>query len=142
MILVPSKNVLRLWQFTAAIIIAALFSLFCYIPTLSDKARLIAAAVSAAVLCLVLFLYQPLLFKAQKISVTDHFLSVEKGVIFKREYLFPNKNTVYIKYYLLPLHSCFGLYVAVVKGIGSSLLLPPLTEKQAVLLKEAMQNGE
>ena len=140
MTLVPSKNVLKLWRFTVAVIFAAVFSAFCYLPFVNDKVKFIAAIFSAALLCLVIFIYQPLLYKGQKIIINSNFIIVTKGAIIKREYVYPNLKAVYIKYYILPLHSCFGLQVAVIKGVGNSLLLPPLTENQQKILKEAMIN--
>lgn len=140
MTLIPDKNVLKLWRLSAAVISAAVFSVICYIPFIGGAVKLLAAVITAALLCAAVFIYLPRLFKAQRITVSDGRLCCRKGFIIKREYVYPNKNIVYIQYFSLPVHSCFGLFVAVVKGVGNSLVLPPLTAEQVILLKEAVKS--
>ena len=142
MTFVPSKNVLKLWRISAAVVFAAVFSAVCYIPALNLKIKLIAAAVTAVLLCIVVFIYLPLLYRSEKIIVSDGRLYCKKGVIANREYIYPNRDIVYIQCFRLPVHSCFGLYIAVVKGVNNSIVLPPLSSEQLCSLKEVIKSED
>ncbi len=136
------KKVLIYWRFTAAVLIAAVFSLFIIILPLSFLWTVGLLAVFLCVLLLTEVWLLPMYFKATALSVDGGKIVLKKGVLIKREYIFPNTKNVYIQVFKLPLASCFGLRYLVVRGVGHSLGLPPLTEYEAKRFKRAVQGVE
>lgn len=141
MTLFPENIVLKLWQFTAAIIFVAVFFGLKFLFFISGRVLWGVFIIMVAVFLVVAFFYQPRLFKNQSIKVEGRFITVTKGFIIKREYIYPDKRLAYLKYYALPFHYCLKLYVIQIKGVGSGLLLPPLTEEQVKKLQKVVGDG-
>ncbi len=142
MIFELDKKVLLYWRFTAAVLFAAVFSaLWIAVPD-RYTLKILSSIVLLAVFSVYCFVYIPLRFKAESITVSDGKLICRKGVIIKRKYIYPNARLVYVQTVRLPLASCFGLYVTVLRGVGHSLILPALTLKQQTKVLKAVKTDE
>lgn len=142
MIFELDKKVLLYWRFTAAVLFAAVFSAFALI--LSDYFY-VCIAVCGAVFTLslvVLLLYLPRLWRSEAVLVEKTGIVCRKGIITKREYTYPRARMVYIQRIKPPLAGCFGLEMIIIKGVGHSLILPPMTHEQSVIFRRAVQKGE
>lgn len=135
-------KVLLYWRSTAAVIFAAVFSAF--VLALRDRpyVRLSLCVFSAAVFAAVAFLYMPRLFKITGVSVQNGRIICKKGILFRREYIYPNARLVYIQTVKLPIASCFGLRFLILRGAGNSLVLPPVTAAQSETLRKAVECDE
>lgn len=142
MIFELDKKVLLYWRFTAAVLFAAVFSALWIAVPGRYTLKILSSLVLLAVVTVYCFVYLPLRFKAESITVSDGNIICQKGVIIKREYIYPNARLVYVQTVRLPLASCFGLYVTVLRGVGHSLILPALTLKQQTEFLKAMRNDE
>ena len=137
MIFELSKKVLLYWRFTAAVLFAAVFSTLWILPYLSFTLKLIIALVIVSVFLVWWAIFLPLRFKAECIAVQNGKIYCRKGVLIKREHVYPNAKLVYVQTVRLPLASCFGLYTLVLRGVGHSLVLPAMTlQQKCTFLKE------
>lgn len=142
MIFELDKKVLLYWRFTAAVLFAAVFSaLWIGIPE-RYTLKVLSSIVLLTVMTVHCFIYLPLRFKAENITVCGGKIICKKGVIIKREYIYPNARLVYVQTVRLPLASCFGLYTTVLRGVGHSFVLPALTQKQQIEFLKAVKNYE
>lgn len=142
MIFELDKKVLLYWRFTAAVLFAAVFSaLWIAVPD-RYTLKILSSLVLLAVMTVYCFIYLPLRFKAENITISDGRIVCRKGVIIKRKYIYPNAQLVYIQTVRLPLASCFGLYVTVLRGVGHNLILPALTLKQQTKVLKAVRKHE
>ena len=142
MIFELDKKVLLYWRFTAAVLFAAVFSaLWIAVPD-RYTVKILSSLVLLAVATAYCFVYLPLRFKAESVSISGGRIICRKGVIIKRKYIYPNARLVYVQTVRLPLASCFGLYVTVLRGVGHSLILPALTLKQQTEFLKAVREDE
>ncbi len=130
MIFELDSKILKYREVTAAIIFAAVFSTFCLSLKGFLVLKLIVFCVLLALFCLLKFWYLPKALNMASLSVKNGHILCRKGVIFSREYIYPNLEVVYIQRLKLPIATVFGLEWAVLRGSGNSLLLPPLTSNQ------------
>ena len=130
MIFELDSKILKYREVTAAIIFAAVFSTFCLSLKGFLGLKLIVFCLLLALFCLLKFWYFPKALKMASLSVKNGHIFCRKGVIFSREYIYPNLEVVYIQRLKLPIATVFGLEWAVLRGSGNSLLLPPLTSNQ------------
>ena len=142
MIFELDKKVLLYWRFTAAVLFAAVFSALWLTVPLAFVFKILASVVLCAVFIVYCFAYLSKRFSSENIEVTSNQTICRKGVILKREYIYPNGRLVYVQKVRLPLAQCFGLFSVVFRGAGHSLILPPLTHEQMILLLKAVQDGE
>lgn len=133
------KNVLKLWQFSAAVVFTAVF--LCLLFLNLGRLAVFIAVVLSILFCFVIFLYLPRLFKATVIEVKNGKIYCSKGLVFKREFIFPNSRTVYLQVLRLPIICNFGLYAVVVKCVGKAVCLPLLTYSQLTDFKTAVQTN-
>lgn len=138
MILELSKKVLLYWRFTAAVLFAAVFSALWIVPWVDFATKTLASVLVLAVFFVWWFVYLPQKFKLEKIVLENGRIICKKGVLVKREYIYPNARLVYVQTVRLPLASCFGLYILVLKGVGHSLYLPAVTLKQKYIFLKAV----
>ena len=142
MIFELDKKVLLYWRFTAPVLFAAVFSaLWIAVPD-RYTLKILSSLVLLAVMTVYCFIYLPLRFKAENITVSGGRIICRKGVIIKRKYIYPNARLVYVQTVRLPLASCFGLYVTVLRGVGHNLILPALTLKQQTKVLKAVRKHE
>lgn len=142
MIFELDKKVLLYWRFTAAVLFAAVFSaLWISVPD-RYTLKILSSTVLLVVMTAHCFVYLPIRLKAENIEVSDGKIICRKGVIIKRKYIYPNARLVYVQTVRLPLASCFGLYVTVLRGVGHSLILPALTLKQQTEFLKAVSENE
>ena len=127
MIFLLDKKVLLYWKFTAAVLFAAVFSALWMLPKVTLTAKTLISVGVLAVFFVWWFVYLPQRFKNEKISVENGRIFYKKGVVIKREYIYPNARLVYVQTVRLPLAYCFGLVSVVVRGVGHSLILPLMT---------------
>lgn len=142
MIFELDKKVLLYWRFTAAVLFAAVFSALAL--TLSDYFY-VCAAVCGAVLVLslaVLFLYLPRLWRSEAVLIEKGRIVCRKGIIIRREYIYPQARLIYVQRLKPPLAGCFGLEMIVIKGVGHSLILPPMPHSQSVIFRKAVQKDD
>ncbi len=138
----PDKKVLLYWRLTAAFIFAAVFSASVLFLYNSFWLFFNVCALSTAIFCTAVFLYMPALFKNTVVSISNDRIICKKGVLFRREYIYPNARLVYFQTVQLPIASCFGLRFIILRGAGNSLIMPPLTAAQTEALRKAVQNDE
>ncbi len=136
------KKVLLYWRFTAAVLFAAVFSALWLVPFGFFILKAIFSTVLTAVFILYSFGYLPRRCKLESFGVENGRIVCKKGVVLQREYLYPTARLVYIQTVRLPLASCFGLTALVLKGVGHSLILGPVTYEQALLFKKAVDDSE
>lgn len=125
-----SKRIIKYWDVTAAMVFAAVFSAFCVVI---EKAYLLKAIVFCIMVAFILVLwlwYFPKAFRSLLLSVINGRIYLTKGVFFKREYIYPNLQVVYFQAVRLPIAALFGLRLLVLRGAGSSLILPLLLTRQ------------
>ena len=142
MIFLLDKKVLLYWKFTAAVLFAAVFSALWIVPYLSFTLKLLVSLVLIGVFSVWWVIFLPKRFKAEGITVQNGKILCRKGVFIKREYVYPNARLVYIQSFRLPLASCFGLYVLVLRGVGYSLVLPAMTLRQKYTFLKAVGEFE
>ena len=142
MIFELDKKVLLYWRFTAAVLFAAVFSgvVFCFQS--HPYAGAVTCTVVTAVFSAVIFAYLPKLFKMTNAEVKDGVIVCRKGCFFRREYIFPNPQLVYIQNVRLPLAFLFGLQTNILRGAGNSLIMPPLNLDQSAILSRAVQGRD
>ena len=136
------KKVLLYWRFTAAVLFAAVFSAFIIVFSLSAFRITVLVFSFSALLCLMMFGVLPMYFNATALVITNGTIMLRKGILIKREYIFPNIKTVYVQSFKPPLAACFGLRYLVIKGVGHSIVLPPLKNTEAERFKKAVQDIE
>ncbi len=142
MIFELDKKVLLYWRFTAAVLFAAVFSALWLTVPLAFVLKALASVVLCAVFIVYCFVYLSKRFRSENIEVTNGKTICRKGVILKREYIYLNGRLVYAQTVRLPLAQCFGLFTVVFRGVGHSLILPPLTREQMILLLKVVRDGE
>ena len=130
-------RVLKYWRLTAAVIFAVVFLILFII--FSNTLGLILLVVFLVTYFIVAYIYLPLRFKTTCLRVTTDYLIIKRGVIVSKEYIFPNKRTVYIQSINLPIASIFKLNVILTRGIGCSIILPPLTNQQTEKVLKAVK---
>ncbi len=142
MIFELDKKVLLYWRFTAAVIFAAVFSALAL--TLSGYFYLCVAICGAVTVVglVILFCYLPKLWRSEVVLIENGRIICKKGVIIKREYIYPQTRIVYVQRVKPPLAGCFCLQMIIIKGVGHNLFLPPMTHTQSVLFRKAVQHGE
>lgn len=142
MIFELDKKVLLYWRFTAAVLFAAVFSALAL--TLSDYFY-VCIAVCGTVLTLsivVLLLYLPRLWRSEAVLIENGRIVCQKGIVIKREYIYPQARLIYVQRLKPPLAGCFGLEMLIIKGVGHSLVLPPMTHSQSVVFRRAVQQDD
>ncbi len=142
MIFELDQKVLLYWRFTAAVLFAAVFSALWLIPADRFVLKTLLSMVLAAVFSVYCFVYLPLRFKSESVGVADGKIICSKGVVFKREYIYPNARLVYVQTVRLPVACCFGLYILVLRGVGHSLVLPAMTLRQTCEFLKAVKGDE
>ncbi len=142
MIFELDKKVLIYWRFTAAVIFAAVFSALWILPHIAVTLKMLISVVLSGAFAMWWSVFLPLRFKAESITVENGRIYCRRGVVIKREYVYPNARLVYIQTVRLPLASCFGLYVLVLKGVGHSFVLPAVTLQQKYTFLKAVGNFE
>lgn len=85
----------------------------------------------AAVFFFVYFWYFPKLTKAYKITATDEFLSVNRGVIVKTESIMPSPKMISAKRIYTPLSAALGLCTVVVSAARNRILLAAVERETA-----------
>ncbi len=142
MIFELDKKVLLYWRFTAAVIFAAVFSALWFVPMIELALKTVLCIVVTAVFIGFIFFFLPMRFKSEVLKVEKGRIICRKGVIFKREYIYPNARLVYVQTVRLPLATCFGLNVLVLRGVGHSLVLPAVTLEQSVRFLKVVSGDE
>ena len=142
MIFELSKKVLLYWRFTAAVLFAAVFSALVIVLSKFPLLCVPLCGLCLVVELAVLFVYLPKLWKAEAVLVENNRIICKKGVIIKREYIYPQKRMVYLQRMKLPIAGCFGIEIVIIKGVGHNLFLPPMTHTQSVLFRKAVQPFE
>jgi membrane protein CcdC involved in cytochrome C biogenesis len=134
-----SENAIVMRIFATALLVAVAFCILVFL--LPDFTVVLAVVSTVVLLCSVIFVV--IYSKTEKITVNKEYIFFKKGVVFTLEYYYPNKILIYPLVIKPPVHACFGLYIVILKGVGSTLLLPPL-EKEAVekLLKSVASSEE
>ncbi len=131
------KNVLKLWQFSAGVVFTAVFLCLLFIDI--GELKIYLSVILSLLFCVFEFIYLRRLFKATVIEVKNGKIYCSKGLIFKREFIFPNSRTIYLQVLRLPIICNFGLYAVVVKCVGKAVCLPFLTYSQLTDFKAAVQ---
>ena len=140
MIFELDKKVLLYWRFTVAVLFATVFSTL--VLTLSNYfyVCIVACGVILALGLIVLFWYLPRLWCSETVLVEKGRIVCRKGIIIKREYVYPKARLIYLQRIKPPIAGCFGLEMIIIKGVGHSLILPPMTHHQSVIFRQAVQS--
>ncbi len=142
MIFELDKKVLIYWRFTAAVIFAAVFSALWLLIPISFVIKSVASVILFGCFSLYYAVYLPKRFLCENVEVSNGKTVCRKGVIFKREYIYPNQRLIYIQTVKLPLAHCFGLFSIVFRGVGHSLILPVMTQEQMIRFLKAVRTYE
>ncbi len=141
MIFQLDSKINKLREVTAAIIFAAVFSALCLgLDGFWGIKSIVLGCMLGIFLSLKLW-YFPRLLRETVLSVENGRVYIKKGLFFKREYSYPNREAVYIQAVSTPLASAFGLRWAILRGAGHSLFLPPLNITQLELLIKEVGEG-
>ncbi len=137
------KKALLYRRLTAAVVFAAVFSAAILILGryfLLSVCLCTALAVIFFVLC---FFYLPLSVRSTAVRVQNGYIYCKKGVFITREYYYPNLSVQYVTRLSLPLGSCLGLTVPIIRGTGHNLILPEMDFKQwQCFLMAVSENGQ
>ena len=136
------RKVLLYWRFTAAVIFAAVFSALWMLLPIGLLPKAVTSVIILVLTLLWWLVYLPLRFKTECVKVDIGRIYCRKGVVVKREYVYPNTRIVYIQTVRLPLAYCFGLFSVVIRGVGHSLILPLMNQKQMTLFLKAVRESE
>ena len=85
------------------------------------------------------FWYLPKLLKITSVETKGNTVVVKKGFFIKREYRYPRGRICVIRKIRFPLQSVMGLVTPIIEGVGTVLVLPLMTEKQALLFEKEVQ---
>ena len=131
------KRTLRVWQtriFMVAIILSAFLSILFSFYIFSAIVLLVCAAVS--------FVYFPLLYRSYVITVTDTYISVEKGVFIKSQKIMPRALLVYAESVSLPLSNALGLSAVILKAAKGYCVIPEIEKLKADGLILSIKEGK
>ena len=125
----PKKTLIvwRLRLFLFTIILCAFLGIFFSLYVFSAVLLLLCFAFS--------LIFLPFLIKSYVITVTDAYISVEKGIIIKKTQIMPRKNLVYAESLSLPLSNALGLSAVILKAAkGYCVILEIEKEKADILI--------
>lgn len=131
------KKTLRVWQtriFMIGIIISAfltiLFSLYIF------------SAVLLSFCAIISFIYFPLLYRSYKITVTDTYISVERGIFIRSQKIMPRALLVYAESMSLPLSNALGLSAVILKAARGYCIIPEIEKPKADELLLSTKEGK
>lgn len=131
------KRTLRVWQtriFMVAIILSAVLTILFSLYIISAILLLVCAAVS--------FLYFPLLYRTYAITVTDSYISVERGVFIRSQKIMPRALLVYAESVSLPLSNALGLSAVILKAAKGYAVIPEIEKDKADQLILSTKEGK
>ncbi len=131
------KRTLRVWQiriFMVAIILSAFLSILFSLYIFSAILLIVCAMVS--------FIYFPLLYKSYTITISNTYISVEKGVFIKSEKIMPRALLVYAESMSLPLSNALGLSAVILKAARGFCVIPEIEKQTADELLLSAKEGK
>lgn len=131
------KRTLRVWQtriFMVAIILSAFLSILFSFYIFSAILLIVCAMVS--------FIYFPLLYKSYTITISNTYISVEKGVFIKSEKIMPRALLVYAESMSLPLSNALGLSAVILKAARGFCVIPEIEKQTADELLLSTKEGK
>lgn len=131
------KRTLRVWQiriFMVAIILSAFLSILFSFYIFSAILLIVCATVS--------FIYFPLLYKSYTITISNTYISVEKGVFIKSEKIMPRALLVYAESMSLPLSNALGLSAVILKAARGFCVIPEIEKQTADELLLSTKEGK
>lgn len=131
------KRTLRVWQtriFMVAIILSAFLSILFSFYIFSAILLIVCAMVS--------FIYFPLLYKSYTITISNTYISVEKGVFIKSEKIMPRALLVYAESMSLPLSNALGLSAVILKAAKGFCVIPEIEKQKADELILSTKEGK
>lgn len=131
------KRTLRVWQiriFMVAIILSAFLSILFSFYTFSAILLIVCAMLS--------FIYFPLLYKSYTITISNTYISVEKGVFIKSEKIMPRALLVYAESMSLPLSNALGLSAVILKAAKGYCVIPEIEKQTADELILSTKEGK
>lgn len=131
------KRTLRVWQiriFMVAIILSAFLSILFSLYIFSAILLIVCAMLS--------FIYFPLLYKSYTITISNTYISVEKGVFIKSEKIMPRALLVYAESMSLPLSNALGLSAVILKAAKGYCVIPEIEKQTADELILSTKEGK
>lgn len=132
------KSSMCLWTVRSALLTGAVCAVFYWFaPYRFIRAYALPTIIGIG--AIITFVYLPLFLSSYKVTVNESSIWVDCGVIFKTQYIMPNKRTVYMETVSLPLDRIFSLSGLLIHASRGVCIVLQLKNAHTEQIKECLK---